>query len=217
MDRAGPNWTALAIVAGLHALAVALLMTATHVIVQREAETPLAVTLMPEVIVPPPVAAPPEAPPPPLAVTRSRAILSRPDAPPSPPPPDPASIPAAPTYVAAPPTPAAPGPPAPRPAPPSTAPITPPVFDAAYLNNPAPTYPPQSRRVREEGEVVLRVRVSEAGRASEVRVDRSSGHRRLDRAAIAAVRGWRFVPAQQDGQPREAWVLVPLAFSLSRG
>ena len=87
-------------------------------------------------------------------------------------------------------------------------------FDAAYLRNPAPAYPPLSRRLREEGKVLLKVRVSADGSARTVEVDQSSGSERLDRAAREAVARWRFVPARRGEQPVEATVLVPIIFKL---
>ena len=87
-------------------------------------------------------------------------------------------------------------------------------FDAAYLRNPAPAYPPLSRRLREEGKVLLKVRVSADGRASAVEVAQSAGSERLDRAAREAVARWRFVPARRGEQPVEATVLVPIIFKL---
>lgn len=87
-------------------------------------------------------------------------------------------------------------------------------FDADYLRNPKPVYPPMSRRLGEEGKVVLRVRVSAQGLPLAVEVRQASGYARLDEAARAAVERWRFVPAQQGGEAVEATVLVPLAFAL---
>lgn len=89
-----------------------------------------------------------------------------------------------------------------------------PRFNADYLNNPAPGYPPASRRMREEGTVVLRVRVDAEGHAAEVTLRDSSGHPRLDERALDTVKRWKFVPARQGGQPVEAWVIVPIQFSL---
>ena len=68
--------------------------------------------------------------------------------------------------------------------------------------------------MREEGTVLLRVLVDRGARAGEVRVDASSGSSRLDRAAVEAVRRWRFVPAHRGGEPVAGWVVVPIAFSL---
>ncbi len=93
-------------------------------------------------------------------------------------------------------------------------PATAPVFDANYLDNPAPAYPSLSRRLNEEGQVLLRVRVTAEGRAERVEVARSSGFERLDRSARAAVARWRFVPAREGERPVAAWVLVPVRFVL---
>jgi periplasmic protein TonB len=98
---------------------------------------------------------------------------------------------------------------------PTPAPITAARFDADYLQNPKPVYPPMSRRFGEEGKVVLRVRVSSQGLPLAVEVKQSSSYTRLDEAAKAAVERWRFVPARQGSEAVEAWVLVPLNFTLS--
>ena len=89
-----------------------------------------------------------------------------------------------------------------------------PRFDMSYLNNPAPAYPPVSRRLKEEGRVLLRVLVSAAGSAEDVEVRTSSGSDRLDRAAIDAVRRWRFAPARRGNETIAAWALVPILFQL---
>lgn len=88
-------------------------------------------------------------------------------------------------------------------------------FDADYLDNPKPLYPHASRRLGEEGKVVLRVFVSADGDAKRVEVKHSSGFQRLDRAAEAAVSSWRFVPAKRGEQAVTAWVVVPIVFSLN--
>lgn len=93
--------------------------------------------------------------------------------------------------------------------------IEPPSFGAAYLNNPAPAYPMQARRMGEQGKVLLKVLVSQDGKAETVRVDTSSGHQKLDQAAIDAVKKWSFVPAKRSNQPISAYVLVPVNFTLN--
>ncbi len=90
-----------------------------------------------------------------------------------------------------------------------------PRFDAAYLSNPPPAYPPLSRRLGEEGKVVLRVFVEPDGQPAQVELRTSSGHARLDEAALGAVRRWRFVPARRGEAAVAAWVLVPLNFTLN--
>lgn len=93
--------------------------------------------------------------------------------------------------------------------------IEPPRFDVAYLNNPSPAYPPISRRLREQGKVWLKVRVSADGGAEQIHIHVSSGASRLDNAAIDAVRRWRFVPARRGDEAVAGWALVPINFQLS--
>lgn len=87
-------------------------------------------------------------------------------------------------------------------------------FDADYLKNPAPVYPPLARRMGEEGRVVLRVQVTAQGTADSVELMTSSGSDRLDQAALKAVRNWRFVPARRGGEAVASAVLVPITFKL---
>lgn len=100
----------------------------------------------------------------------------------------------------------------------SFAPLTPTItaarFDADYLDNPKPLYPHASRRLREEGKVLLRVRVSAAGHAESVEIKHSSGFPRLDQAAEEVVSRWRFVPARRGDEAVAAWVQVPITFNL---
>ena len=98
---------------------------------------------------------------------------------------------------------------------PTAAPTTSqPRFDADYLKNPAPTYPPLSRRLHEEGKVLLRVWVDTTGRPGQIEVKTSSGSPRLDQAAQDAVWRWQFVPARHGSEAIGAWVLVPITFVL---
>lgn len=84
-----------------------------------------------------------------------------------------------------------------------------------YVREPIPRYPPQSRRLREQGLVVLRVLIDEKGQACSIEVESSSGHVRLDHAAKEAVAAAAFRPYVEDGEPRRAFVLIPIEFSLS--
>jgi protein TonB len=91
-----------------------------------------------------------------------------------------------------------------------------PKFDVAYFNNPKPAYPSVSRRLNEEGRVILRVYVDTSGKPKEIQLVQSSGYQRLDQAALEAVKMWRFTPAQYTGQAVAAWVQVPVSFQLRR-
>jgi protein TonB len=91
---------------------------------------------------------------------------------------------------------------------------TPPLFNAAYLRNPAPVYPPVARRSGDQGTVMLKVLVSPEGAPLRIELDQSSGSKSLDGAALDAVKGWRFVPARRGAQNIEGWVRVPVVFKL---
>ena len=164
---------------------------------------------------PPPVVRPPEPAQPP-----HKPVVKKPT--PKPVVKKPAPVTESPTALSAAEEPAPPPPPPPAPAPPAAAPtataapatVTAARFDAAYLNNPRPGYPALSRRLREEGQVTLRVLVSPDGQPAQVELRSSSGSERLDRAAREAVARWRFVPARRGDIAIESWVLVPIVFKL---
>jgi protein TonB len=89
-------------------------------------------------------------------------------------------------------------------------------FNADYLHNPKPLYPALSRRLGEQGRVLLHVQVSTAGTPLDVTVKESSGFKRLDQAAVETVKRWQFVPAKQGNTALVSWVDVPLQFSLEK-
>jgi len=97
---------------------------------------------------------------------------------------------------------------------PAPTPIVPPSFNADYLDNPAPAYPPLARRMGEVGRVLLRVHVEASGLPSTVEIRTSSGSERLDHAALEAVKRWKFVPARQGDKAVAAYVVVPISFNL---
>ena len=78
----------------------------------------------------------------------------------------------------------------------------------------APSYPPLSRRLGEEGKLVLRVELDEIGHIHIAQVINSSGHKRLDDAAMAAVKTWRCNPPRRNGIPVRAIALQPFNFVL---
>ncbi len=100
------------------------------------------------------------------------------------------------------------------PAPAAPVAVTAASFDADYLHNPKPVYPALSRRMGEEGRVVLKVMVRPDGTADTIEIANSSSYPRLDQAARDAVQHWRFVPARRGETPVAASVRVPLLFRL---
>lgn len=88
-----------------------------------------------------------------------------------------------------------------------------PASAAGYANTP-PRYPAASRRLGEQGRVLLALLIDIDGRVQEASVRQSSGYSRLDRAALDAVRSWRFEPARRAGKPQAAWHEQPVVFDL---
>jgi len=88
-------------------------------------------------------------------------------------------------------------------------------MDANPLNNPAPAYPNLSRRLREQGVVLLEILILVDGSVGEVRVKESSGFKRLDETAIKAVKRWLYMPVRRGVEPIDYWYIQPVEFSLN--
>jgi protein TonB len=196
----------LGIVIGAH-VGIFLLILAVKTVVPQIMEMPLVVDLLePEA---------PKAPEPKLLpVVKPEPVRQKPTPAPKLPTPQ---IEATNSQVPAPAAPFA-APPDIKPAPPAPAaePVSQARFDADYLRNPSPSYPPLSRRMGEEGKVILRVSVSPHGTAESVEIKASSGSTRLDEAAQKTVRNWKFIPAKRGEIAVQSWVLVPIIFKLEQ-
>ena len=157
--------------------------------------------------IPPRAEATPEKPPQatarPQAVPQLQAVTE--PAPSSPAPNAPTALPApaqpAPVVV----VPAAPSPPA----------IQLPSSDADYLQNPEPKYPENSQRLNEQGTSTIRVLIGADGMPQRAEIGKSSGFDRLDRAALATVMRWRYVPGKRNGVPEAMWFSVPIVWKLT--
>ena len=128
----------------------------------------------------------------------------------APPPPEPVPPEPAPVAVAAPVAPVAPPPPAPAP------PRNLSASSVQYLEPLQVEYPRLSKRLGETGVVMLRIFIDEAGRVRDVQVSRTSGHPRLDDAAMAAVQKARFKPPSENGQAVSGYAQVPVDFQLEK-
>lgn len=82
-------------------------------------------------------------------------------------------------------------------------------------DNRRPRYPRKARRLGWEGTVLLTVEVLPNGTSGKIEIKKSSGYVDLDRAAVAAIRRWRFEPAQAGGSAVSATVEIPVIFTLS--
>lgn len=80
--------------------------------------------------------------------------------------------------------------------------------------NAAPEYPWLARRRGWEGTVVVGARVEQDGLPSSVEVQESSGYKILDDAAVAAIRQWRFKPAQSGRLTFRSTITIPVRFQL---
>ena len=208
-------------VLGLHVLAVWALQSG---LLRRAMEIVIPVQVMAELIEPPqPVIEPPPpapavaAPTPPKPKPRPRPVPQpqpQPVAAPEP-------MPLAPVVPVAPPAPPAPpepivvaAPPPAPPAPPAPPRVELPSANADYLRNPPPPYPPMSKRLGEQGRVVVRAFIQLDGTAARAEVQRSSGFERLDQTAVQTVLRWRYVPGKRAGVPEAMWFNIPINFVL---
>lgn len=218
MDRRIPIVIA---VVGFHVLGLWALQTG---LLRRAVELVVPVQVLADFIEPPqPQIEPtPPAPQPRVAPVPKAAPQPRPVVQPAPQPvaiATPTPEPQAPTGVLEPEPPAPPAPvtsveSAAPPAPPAPPRIELPSSSADYLNNPPPPYPPLSKRLGEQGKVIIRAYIDERGVATKAEVRTSSGYDRLDQAALETVLKWRYVPGKRSGVPEGMWFNVPISFVL---
>ena len=78
-----------------------------------------------------------------------------------------------------------------------------------------PRYPESARTAGIEGVSLLRFVVLADGLVGTVNVEKSAGHPDLDRAAIEAVKTWRFEPARRGKEAVAVWVTIPVRFELT--
>lgn len=209
-------------VLGFHVLGLWALQTG---LLRRAVELVVPVQVLADMIEPPQpqvTPAPPQPQPQPTPVQKTVA-QPRPVTQPSPQPVaiiDATPAPHAPTGSVEPQPPAAPAPlavadPAPAlPVPPALPRVELPSSSADYLNNTAPPYPPLSRRLGEQGKVVVRAFIEVNGTASKAEIRSSSGHERLDQTALQTVLKWRYIPGKRAGVPEAMWFNIPINFVL---
>lgn len=79
-----------------------------------------------------------------------------------------------------------------------------------------PVYPEFARNRGIQGEVWLEVEILTDGSVGVIQVSKSlmSGPEGLDKAAIKAVKKWKYSPAKREGKPVSCWITFPVKFSL---
>ncbi|WP_419474049.1 energy transducer TonB [Hydrogenophaga sp.] len=213
----------LAIVLSVVVFHVGALWALQSGLLKRAVELVIPVQVMAEFIEPPQPQIEPPPPAPPVATPAPPKPRPRPVPQPLPQPvatptPEPSAL--APVVPPSPPAPPAPAEPVVAAAPPAPpAPAAPPRIElpsssADYLNNPRPPYPPLSKRLGEQGKVVVRVFIEVDGTATRAEVRQSSGFERLDQTAVQTVLRWRYVPGKRAGVPEAMWFNVPINFVL---
>jgi TonB family protein len=73
-------------------------------------------------------------------------------------------------------------------------------------------FPIQAIRHAHEGLVIVLALIGADGTTTNITIEKSSGWRELDRAAITTVREWRFTPETVDGVPVEGYARIPINY-----
>lgn len=90
--------------------------------------------------------------------------------------------------------------------------------DAVRVEGQPPRYPVGALQSGREGWVMLSYVVSAEGEVIEPMIEDSSGHEVLEKAALDAVRSWKYRPAQENGTPVEqSMVKSTIRFVLNNG
>ncbi|MBB4633185.1 energy transducer TonB [Sphingosinicella soli] len=182
------DWRALLAVAVLH-VALGVFLVQSQVVPPRTVQSAMKLLDLsappPAPEAPPPQIAEPEiyVPPPAVEIARpAPPILATADLPQM-------VLPPAPAAIKAPAAPRAPAPPT----------LVSDDLGATMISAKPPSYPLESRRKHEQGTVVLMLTLGTDGCVADIRLARSSGFERLDRAALGAVRHWRWSPTVREG------------------
>jgi len=88
---------------------------------------------------------------------------------------------------------------------------TPAVFDA---KNCKAEYPKASLLNEEQGAVTMSFLVSAGGDVLDSKVEKSSGFKNLDKAAVKAISACKFKPGMKDGVVAQTWTKVDYVWSL---
>jgi protein TonB len=75
-------------------------------------------------------------------------------------------------------------------------------------------YPKTSLMNEEQGAVTMSFLVSADGKVMESKVDKTSGYKNLDKAAVKAISACKFKPGMKDGAVAQTWTKVDYVWSL---
>ena len=88
------------------------------------------------------------------------------------------------------------------------------VHEADYRRRTPPVYPRRAFQLGQQGTVTLHALINSNGKPDDLKVESSSGHRLLDKAALVAVASWEFEPRIENGRRVASWVRVPVNFRI---
>ena len=88
---------------------------------------------------------------------------------------------------------------------------TPATFDAKKCKA---DYPKASLMNEEEGLVSMSFLVSADGSVVDSKIDKTSGHKNLDKAAVKSLSACKFKPGTKDGAPAQTWTKVDYVWKL---
>jgi protein TonB len=77
-----------------------------------------------------------------------------------------------------------------------------------------PNYPPELRRTKVEGSVVLVFVLNEQGRVEDPRVETST-RPEFEQPAVDAVKRWRFKPGEKEGETVRTYMRLPMRFRVA--
>jgi len=213
-DRTGAKAGKFALVAGLHALVamgVINVMNTKSITLPRLIED-VTVWVQPKVTPPPP---PPTPPTPQPRVAKPDVVVPKVEVD-VPPPPAQEQVQAT-TEVQPTPEPAQPATTDAAPAQPSTNSNPGQMFSAVLANADGcakPDYPVNAARNGDTGTVTLALLVGADGRVQNAKIQKSSGHRELDRAALNALSLCQFKPAMNNGVAEAGWGQIAYVWTL---
>ena len=82
------------------------------------------------------------------------------------------------------------------------------------LYNPRPNYPLLSRKLREQGLVMIKLCVNQNGFVEEASISKSSGFQGLDKSALTTLSQWKFLPDTSSLNYASQCFQAPIHFSL---
>lgn len=77
-----------------------------------------------------------------------------------------------------------------------------------------PVYPRASLVNEEKGTVLLAFLISADGKVVESKIEKSTGFKNLDKAAMAALSQCKFIPASKGGKTEQGWAKVEYTWKL---